>query len=315
MLFRIGYTITRFYGEEIDYYKKVSGGLLTHGHEGLDIVPKDLTNTDVLSVSDGICIKDFDTPNGVYGIYVVIWNVAKREAFFYCHLAQNFVTVGESVKEGQAIGIMGDTGNTTGPHLHFGYVQTDSNGIRLNTDNGSLGFLDPLPILQSMDNTSEDQGTIAVPKKDFPNLVHGSTQWDSTCNDQQLGDPKTTGYDKLKSVIGGYKSRITDIQNQLTTSQADGNNKDEQISRLKSQLLDEQKLRSELSNTLQEETDKINKLTASYEGRLTVLQGQVDVISKEKGQLNLEVAQLKKGLDGMSVVEIFSILIKKLMGK
>ncbi|HEX6352575.1 peptidoglycan-binding protein [Actinophytocola sp.] len=40
--------------------------------------------------------------------------------FIYCHLSQQVVSAGSAVEPGQLVGYTGNTGNSTGPHLHFG---------------------------------------------------------------------------------------------------------------------------------------------------------------------------------------------------
>ena len=62
-------------------------------------------------------------PNGEYksfGEYIVI-NHHDGTATYYCHLLSGSrkVTAGDEVKQGQVIGTVGSTGNSTGPHLHF----------------------------------------------------------------------------------------------------------------------------------------------------------------------------------------------------
>ena len=58
----------------------------------------------------------------------------------YCHqLRQPDVVVGQRVAAGQPIGVTGDTGNSSGPHLHF--------EVHLNGDNSSAGAVDPVPFM------------------------------------------------------------------------------------------------------------------------------------------------------------------------
>ena len=47
----------------------------------------------------------------------------------YAHMTQTAVTAGEAVTAGQVIGYVGNTGDSTGNHLHFEVMQ---NGVRVN---------------------------------------------------------------------------------------------------------------------------------------------------------------------------------------
>ena len=54
-----------------------------------------------------------------YGTMVVIRTASGRYDYAYCHLSHVLVTVGQKVRPGTLVGLTGDTGNVTGPHLHF----------------------------------------------------------------------------------------------------------------------------------------------------------------------------------------------------
>ncbi len=128
---------TQGYGANPDYYKQF--GLA--GHEGIDFgMPE---GTPVISAHDGVVVRDLDNPveGKNYGIYCVVWDTVQKCATYYCHLSSNVVSVGQKVVKGQLLGYSGNTGNTTGPHLHFNLCRTDEQGNRINTDNGYLGFI------------------------------------------------------------------------------------------------------------------------------------------------------------------------------
>ena len=83
-------------------------------HKGLDIATSH--GSPVLAPSDGMVI--FSGMEGGYGNCLVIdhgFGVKTR----YGHLSQLLVKAGERVKRGQKIAAVGNTGRSTGPHLHY----------------------------------------------------------------------------------------------------------------------------------------------------------------------------------------------------
>lgn len=90
------------------------GGRGGRGHAGVDIKTK--PNDKVLAAFDGVVTQS--GPYFGYGNYIVI-----RHAFgfstCYSHQSKNFVKVGQKVKAGEVIGLTGQTGRATTPHLHF----------------------------------------------------------------------------------------------------------------------------------------------------------------------------------------------------
>jgi len=102
------------------YLKPIVGGKKSqgiHGNNGVDLANS--VGTVVMAAADGtVIVSRKGGYNGGYGTYVVISH-ANGTQTLYAHMSANNVSVGEQVSQGQAIGAVGMTGKTTGPHLHF----------------------------------------------------------------------------------------------------------------------------------------------------------------------------------------------------
>ena len=84
-------------------------------HKGLDI--KVYTGDTIVAAFDGkVRIVRYD--RGGYGKYVVIRHPNGLETI-YGHLSKQLVAVDDEVKAGEPIGLGGNTGRSTGSHLHF----------------------------------------------------------------------------------------------------------------------------------------------------------------------------------------------------
>ena len=73
--------------------------------------------TPILAAESGYVELSMDTSYG-YGRYVIIDHGNGMETV-YGHMVQRLCSVGDYVERGQVIGLVGSTGNSTGPHLHF----------------------------------------------------------------------------------------------------------------------------------------------------------------------------------------------------
>jgi len=100
--------ITQRFGENPANYPK------TKGHNGLDFgIP---VGTAIYAAADGTVTRaDMDSTG--YGLHVRIQHADCMT--LYGHLQSLSVKAGQVVRAGQVIGESGNTGNSTGPHLHF----------------------------------------------------------------------------------------------------------------------------------------------------------------------------------------------------
>jgi murein DD-endopeptidase MepM/ murein hydrolase activator NlpD len=101
-------------GQITTYFGEV-GPLSPRGHSGLDVAGP--MGTPILAMDDGEVLKAYWNADG-YGGLVIVGHPSGYETW-YGHLARFTVDKGDQVTRGQQIGLMGSTGFSTGPHLHF----------------------------------------------------------------------------------------------------------------------------------------------------------------------------------------------------
>ena len=113
-------TITQGFGPTAFVFEASYAGF-AHFHTGVDLA--DPLGTPVFAAADGVVVlaQPMTDAGGAlvgYGNYVVIQHDAGLKTL-YGHLLAIGVKEGQVVKRGQLIGLVGSTGNSTGPHTHF----------------------------------------------------------------------------------------------------------------------------------------------------------------------------------------------------
>jgi murein DD-endopeptidase MepM/ murein hydrolase activator NlpD len=104
-------------------------------HSGIDIAGA--SGTSYVAPADGVVVLAADAPFTLEGnLLIVDHGMGLYSAFL--HSSELLVRVGDTVRQGQAIGRIGMTGRATGPHLHWGLTWR---GARLDP----LLFTGPMP--------------------------------------------------------------------------------------------------------------------------------------------------------------------------
>jgi hypothetical protein len=109
-------------------------------HSGIDLAMPE--GTTLRSVADGVVDRVYDG-TGLIGKGLSVKFPDGTRAI-YGHMNEVKAHVGDRVNAGDIVGLSGNTGNSTGPHLHFG----------LKDANGSV--LDPTPIADKLASISGD---------------------------------------------------------------------------------------------------------------------------------------------------------------
>ena len=135
--------IMQNFGERPGFYKKYK----MKGHNGIDFrtrfVDSPLGRRYITAAASGsVEVVRWDVTG--YGVHVRIRH-ADGSMTIYGHLTKPYVSKGDKVAAGQRIGLSGNTGDSSGPHLHFEYRPS---GWEKKAGNGYAGAVDPLPFLK-----------------------------------------------------------------------------------------------------------------------------------------------------------------------
>lgn len=108
-------------------------------HEGIDIFAPKLTPA--IAAADGYITRVSE--GGIGGKTIWVRTTDKDIHLYYAHLDKQLVQQGQSVKKGDTLGLVGNTGNAkyTPPHLHFGIYT-------------SRGAVDPFPFVNKTVKTA-----------------------------------------------------------------------------------------------------------------------------------------------------------------
>lgn len=312
------FELTQGFGEHPEWYARF--GL--KGHNGWDLRTKfpDTPNGFRNILAPWLCkfYVQGNEGNDGYGLYfeviIQLYNTWKL-TLAHCNSIESFQTK----NEGETMAISDNTGNSTGSHLHLTVKKgTLSNGkfTNFDNDNGYFGAVEPQIFFDELRKYKKEHGTTTTPegclvpntpewRQKYEVLVGGATKWAETLKILEISDdPSTTPSDKIKSVVAGYKSRETDLANKLMEKQKELDvanqeikNREEQVSRLEKQVTDTEKYYKDLLNALKSDTKNLPKIVDEAQGRIKVLEGQLDEANKAKGRALNEAAGYKSELE------------------
>jgi chaperonin cofactor prefoldin len=179
--------------------------------------------------------------------------------------------------------------------------------------------------------------TVGVPVDIYPQIIHGSTEWDKTVQEYLPGnDPKATQFEDVRSVVGGYKSRATTLENErneaqraLAVSEQEVLNQKDKVANVirecQTQVYSKNSEISTLSDSIEAMDAQIQSLTTQVDD----LGGQLRVAQKTIGLRDLAITGLSTDLevcknkpnngnqpvDSLTAPELLAKLLEKILTK
>jgi murein DD-endopeptidase MepM/ murein hydrolase activator NlpD len=106
-----GYAVTTPYG--------VPGPWMAGHHTGDDYSTHGAVGVPVQAARAGTVVSVTGTWGSAYGLHVIVEGRSRRIRVGYCHLSGVAVQLGHQLRRGEVLGYSGNTGRSTGPHLHY----------------------------------------------------------------------------------------------------------------------------------------------------------------------------------------------------
>ena len=126
-----GYYLRPVPGRVTSPYGSRRGGF----HPGVDLAGTKGV-TPVMAAANGVvsevvrgCVEGQKHCGGGYGNHIEIQH-SNGTTTRYAHLSRTSVNIGDSISQGETIGILGNTGSSTGPHLHFEVINVNGSKMR-----------------------------------------------------------------------------------------------------------------------------------------------------------------------------------------
>lgn len=169
--------------------------------------------------------------------------------------------------------------------------------------------------------------TMEISIKDFERIRSGSERSEAVHKELGLeGDHVATPIDAFISAIKtlrGYQADATTMRRKLSEAEAEVLNREEQVGRLKEQLLKLEELKQAEAAVHSEAVKAAEKLATEYKVRLESMQLDIDEVYKEKGGLlnkvsvlESENAELKKGITRpLTLFDVIRLIVPKIIQK
>ncbi|MFV8828431.1 peptidoglycan DD-metalloendopeptidase family protein [Alkalihalobacterium sp. APHAB7] len=161
-------------GEISDHYGTRGGR-----HFGIDIAAPE--GTPIVSIKDGTVSRSYYSDT--YGNVIFVKHDSELETI-YAHMHERYLSEGDSVEQGQVIGTVGNTGRSSGNHLHFEVHVGEWNISKTNS-------IDPLLVLKDEPNSLvaviDEKGT----ENEFQEVLSAKYQLIEDENDEVVSEHYT----------------------------------------------------------------------------------------------------------------------------
>jgi uncharacterized coiled-coil protein SlyX len=243
-----------------------------NGHHGRDLQAG--VGTPVYASESGVVEK---SANGVTDKYTGRFAAGETITIngsyeiWYMHLNQRLVSAGQRVSEGQLIGYSGNTGFTTGPHLHVG-----TRPLNPNINNGYRGFVDPRGVINNAPsaggnnvfNTDAEVQEAYLMLRGNPGTAAERAGW--------IGQSKQRFFQVAKPEADATRTRLANAEKTVATLNSQVSSLNTKVSQLTTQV-----------TTLTNQVKALTTTIATKDKEIADLKAQVATGGSNEDSINL----------------------------